>query len=260
MTRSICKLLFVLALSFFALSAHASSCDPAASALNYDESVCAKKMLEQVAALAQEASKMEQRGEFEHMCEGLYAALIELDKYAGGEWRGEFKRVAAKVDLEYAAVLDKFMKTSCRQKPWLYQHLAQEGNAWGMYNLGDCYLKGSCKTQSDDEAMAWFQKAAEKEYVEAYIALGTIYSDGRAFREDFPVAFDWFMKAAAKGDANAQFIVANMYRNGVGVTRDLPQAAAWYGKAAAQNHAEAAAKLEEMYKAGEAKKPKKGFW
>ncbi|MDD5059064.1 MAG: tetratricopeptide repeat protein [Sideroxydans sp.] len=265
MSRNIFHPALAFTLSLLALSAQASSCDPAAAVdtfkANYEESVCAKNALETVDGLVQQAAKSEQRGEFELMCKDQYSALVLLDKYKTGEWRADFKYVAGKVDAGFSDVLNLFMKTSCRQKTDIYRLLAEEGDAWAMYNLGLGYSKGVVLPQDDAQALAWYTKAAEKEYTAAYIALGVMYSDGAAFAEDYPVAFEWFMKAAMKGDASAQFNVAGMYRKGVGVKQDVAQAAEWYKKAADQNHEGAKAKLEEMYKSGEAKKPKSGgFW
>ena len=263
MSRCIFNLTLAFSLLFIALSAQASSCDPAMKAdvqkVSYEESNCAKKALETSDNLVKEAAKAEQLGESDHMCGDLYSALIQLDKYKAGDWRAEFKYISSKVDAGYADVLDKIMKANCRQKIDLYRHLAEEGDAWGMYNLGNSYLKGIGVPQSDADALAWYQKAAEKKYTSAYLALGTLYSDGAAFQEDYATAFDWFMQAAAQGDASAQFTVANMFRKGVGVKQNLAQAAEWYKKSAEQKHQGAKAKLEEMYKAGEAKKPS-SFW
>jgi TPR repeat protein len=262
MSRLVCRLTFAFALPLIALSAQASSCDPAAAdaqRANYEESVCAKKALESADDMLQQAAKVAQRGEFEQMCGIQYSALVLLDKYRGGEWRADYKYVAGKVDAGYADLLDKFTKTTCRKKTDLYRYLAEKGDAWGMYNFALAYSKGVVLPQNDAQALAWYEKAAAQEYIPAYLALGTMYSDGAAFTQEYPVAFDWFMKAAERGDAGGQFIVAGMYRKGVGVQQDFAQAAEWYKKAAEQKHAGAQAKLEEMYKAGEAKKPS-GFW
>ncbi len=265
MSRIISHPALAFTLSLFVLSAQASSCDPAAAVdaqrANYEESVCAKKALESADEMVQQAAKVAQRGEFEQMCGHQYSALILLDKYRAGEWRADFKYIASKVDVGYSDVLNVFMKTSCKKKTDLYRYLAEKGDAWGMYNLALAYSKGVVLPQDDAQALAWYEKAAEKEYTAAYLALGVMYSDGAAFAEDYPVAFEWFMKAAMQGDASAQFNVAGMYRKGLGVKQDVAQAVEWYQKAADQKHEGAKAKLEDMYKTGEARKPKSGgFW
>ncbi len=258
------KLALVFTLAFVTLSAQASSCDPSQPAsvdsqiVNYTESNCAKNALKIAADRVQEGEKAQSNGEFQHMCSAVYSALLQLERYRAGAWRESHKNIAEKIDHDYAEVLDSFMKTSCAQKTTLYRHLADQGDAWGMYNLGNVYAKGIGVPLDDGEALAWYQKAAGLGYVPAYIALGQMYSEGKAFLPDYAVAFEWYVKGAQQGDAEAQYIVAGMYRKGTGTAKDLKKAAEWYKKAADQKHAGAKTRLEEMYKAGEAKKP--GFW
>lgn len=261
MSRISRNLALAATLSLAALSAQASSCDPNqptsvdSQIVNYNESNCAKNALKIAADYFQDASKAQAKGEYQHMCSTVYSALMQLEKYKAGDWRGNYKNIAEKIDHDYAEVLDNLMKTTCPQKTILYRFLAAKGDAWAMYNLGSIYAKGNGVPLDDAEALAWYQKAAEKEYTAAYLALGLMYSDGVAFLPDFVTAFEWYMKAAAQGDATAQYTVAGMYRKGTGTKQDSKKAAEWYKKATDQKHEGAKAKLEEMYKTGEAKKP-----
>ncbi len=258
------KQALALTLSLATLGAQASSCDPSQPAgvdnqiVNYNESNCAKNALKAAAERLQEGAKAQASGDTQRMCSAVYASLLQLEKYKAGTWREGYRNIAEKIDHDYAEVLDNLMKTTCAQKTTLYRYLADKGDAWGMYNLGNVYAKGIGVQLDDTESLTWYQKAAEQGYTPAYVALGQMYSDGEAFLPDYAMAFEWYMKAAVKGDAGAQYIVAGMYRKGSGAQRDLKKAAEWYKKAADQKHEGAKAKLEEMYKAGEAKKP--GFW
>jgi len=251
-------------LSLATLSAQASSCDPSqptnvdSQIVNLNESNCAKKALQMAADYSQAAAKAQANGEYQRMCSTVYSALMQLEKYKAGDWRGNYRNIADKIDHDYAEVLDNLMKTTCTQKTSLYRYLAAKEDAWAMYNLGNVYAKGVGLPIDDGEALAWYQKAAEKGYTAAYLALGQMYSDGAAFLPDFVTAFEWYMKAATQGDATGQYAVAGMYRKGTGTKQDFQKAAEWYKKAADQKHEGAKAKLAEMYKAGEAKK--QGFF
>ena len=213
-------------LSLAALTAQASSCDPNqqtgvdSQIVNYNESNCAKNALKISADYFQDAAKAQANGEYQRMCSATYSALMQLEKYKAGNWRGNHKNIADKIDHDYSEVLDSLMKTTCTQKTSLYRYLAAKGDAWAMYNLGNVYAKGIGVPLDDAEALAWYQKAAEKGYTAAYLALGLMYSDGAAFLPDPVTAFEWYMKAAAQGDATAQYTVAGMYRKGTGTKQD----------------------------------------
>jgi len=255
---------FAATLSLSALSAQSSSCDPSTSAkidpkiAYYNESNCAITAMDTAHKHLSIAATAETRSNTQLMCSSMYSALTQLDFYREGAWRNDYKPIAEKVDAQFEEVKGRFLKTTCPQKTSLYQYLANKGEAWAMYNLGLLFSNGSGGVrQSDDEAMTWLTLAADKEYVDAYAALGKIYSDGAAFKPDYTIAFIWYNKAAMKGNAEAQYVLGSMYRKGMGVERDFTKAAEWYKKAIEQKHAGAKVKLDEMYKAGEAKK---SFW
>jgi TPR repeat protein len=184
---------------------------------------------------------------------------MQLNQYAKGEWRNEYQRVGAQVDEDFDAYLKRLMLTQCKQKITMFRHLANQGNPWAMYQLGQAHSKGLGVTQDDAAAQDWYKQAALNEYTDAYLALGALNTDGIAFPPKLTDAFEWYMKAAQQGNAQAQFIVAGQYRNGQGVARDLSQAEAWYKKSAQQNYPNAKTKLVEMVKAGEIKKSRFGW-
>ncbi|MFA6119753.1 MAG: tetratricopeptide repeat protein [Sideroxydans sp.] len=256
----ITQFLFVASITLLTTSAHASSCDPNTppkldpKIALYNESNCALRAMDTAHKHTRDAATAESKSDTRRMCEANYAALGVLEKYQAGDWRANYKEVAAKVDAQYAETQARFIKTTCPQKLDLYRHLANKGDAWAMYNMGVIYAKGNGVPQSDDVALTWYMFAAEKGNLDAYLALGKMYSDGAAFKPDYAIALDWYTKAASAGDAGAQYTVASMYRKGLGAERDANKAVEWYKKAAQQKHQDAKAKLEEMYKAGEAKR------
>jgi len=258
-------LLLTSALALCAGTACASSCDPKETdvadvrIMQYREARCAEKVMEQAAAKTREAQQLEGRGEVDRMCNALHLALMQLDPYRQGAWRDSYRRIAKEVDADFADRLARFEKTQCPQKIQVYRHLAAKGDAWAMFRLGSSYAKGMGVPQDDNEALTWFQLAAEQGHPAAYMALGMMFSEGKAFAPDYRAAFDWFMKSAALNDAEEQFQLGGLYRKGLGVEKNAQQAAEWYRKAAGQGHEGAKARLNEMYRSGEAPKPLFGF-
>lgn len=253
-------LIVATSLALITASAQASSCDPNTPAkldpkiALYNESNCAIRAMDIAHRHTLDAARAESKSDTLRMCESSYAALTVLDKYKEGEWRAGYKPIAEKVDAQYIETQTRFLKTTCPQKLDLYRHLANKGEAWAMYNMGEAYAKGNGVPQSDDVALTWYMFAAEKENIDAYMALGKLYSDGTAFKPDYTAALDWYTKAATAGDATAQYIVASMYHKGLGTERDAQKAAEWFKKAAAQKYGDAKSRLEELYKSGEAKR------
>lgn len=245
--------------------AFASSCDPSeadvtdTSIMHYRESKCANKVMDQAEAGFKEGEMLEKRGEMSRMCSNFNNALLQLDRYRRGEWRGNHSRIAKRVDEVFADRLARFEKTICPQKLDLYRHLAGKGDAWAMFRLGSSYAKGIGVQQNDTEALHWWQQAANRDYPDAFMALGMMYSDGMAFAPDYRIAFTWFSKSAELNDAEAQFQLGGLYRKGMGVEKSSRQAVEWYRKAAEQGHEGAKARLKEMYRAKEAKEPLFGY-
>jgi TPR repeat protein len=243
----------------------ASSCHPDESdvadtgIMHYRESECAREAMEQTAAIFKAGVTQEKRGEVSHMCSDFNQALMQLERYRRGDWRGNYERIAEQVDTDFADRLSHFEKTLCPQKIDLYRYLSRKGDAWAMYRLGSSYAKGTGIRQDDTEALYWLQQAADRNYPDAYLALGMMYSDGMAFPPDHPTAFNWFSRSAALNNAEAQYQLGGMYRNGMGVEKNNQQAVTWYRKAAEQGHEGAKIRLKEMYRAKEAKEPLFGY-
>ena len=77
-----------------------------------------------------------------------------------------------------------------------------------------------------------------------------MYSDGRGVTQDEDEATAWYRKAAAQGDADAQFCLGAKYAFAIGFPKDDVQAVAWYGRAAENEHPDALHALGLMYAFG----------
>jgi hypothetical protein len=73
-----------------------------------------------------------------------------------------------------------------------------------------------------------------------------MYANGRGVPEDDQQAVAWYRKAAEQGLPDARYSLGLAYENGRGVPQDLTLAIAWFRKAVEQGHKEAKTKLNEL--------------
>ena len=84
-------------------------------------------------------------------------------------------------------------------KLWL--PLAEQGNAYAQFNLGNMYANGRGVKQDDVEAVKWYRKVAEQGNVYAQFNLGLMYEQGRGVKQDDVEAVKWYRQAAEQGNA-----------------------------------------------------------
>lgn len=124
-----------------------------------------------------------------------------------------------KIRLLLVAAVAVLMMTACGPSP---EELVRQG-------------KEHCDNDNYTEAMACFQKAAEKGNAEAEFNIGMLYDCGDGVDEDSEIAADWYKKSAEKGYSEAQDILSLMYYLGTGVEQNYEKAAAYAKKALAQD-------------------------
>jgi len=78
--------------------------------------------------------------------------------------------------------------------------LADDGDAAAQFALGVRYEMGSGVPQDDEEAVHWFNKAAEQDDPGAQGMLGAYYWSGRGIPADLVKAYFWSILAEAGGD------------------------------------------------------------
>ncbi len=132
-----------------------------------------------------------------------------------------------------------------------YRKAAEQGHALGQNNLGVMYEKGQGVAQDDREAVKWYRKAAEQGHALGQRNLGVMYRRGQGVAQDDREAVKWYRKAAEQGDASAQINLGWMYEKGRGVAQDDREAVKWYRKAAEQGHALGQNNLGWMYRRGQ---------
>lgn len=128
------------------------------------------------------------------------------------------------------------------------QKKANSGNGRAQYLLAECYRNGRGVKQDYSEALSWYEKAANKNIVEAQYQLGYFYEYGLCgVKEDKNKSFSWYSKAAEQGHAEAQSKVAHWYYD----KKDYSQSLAWYRKSAEQGNMNAQSYLGMHYKYGD---------
>ena len=124
---------------------------------------------------------------------------------------------------------------------------AKQGDAVAAFQLGNAYAKGNSVDKDCAQAMAWYQKAAQWNHVDALTRLGLCYLDDACAAPDAAASFACFTKAADKGDADGQNNLGVSYATGTGVAPDLPRAAGWFRRSASRSWSEAQFNLGVCY-------------
>ncbi len=127
---------------------------------------------------------------------------------------------------------------------------AKKGDLEGIAGLGLCYQMGQGVAQDHVEAVKWFRKAAEQNYVLGQWRLGGCYMSGRGVAKDDAEGVKWLRLAADQNLGPAQTELGSAYLFGFGVARDDGEAAKWYRKAAEQDWSEAQFALGGCYLQG----------
>ncbi len=82
--------------------------------------------------------------------------------------------------------------------------LAERGDAYTQYCLGDMYARGIGVAKDDQEAFYWLDKAATQGYAGAQQKIGEKHLEGSGVPRDLVQAYMWFDLAAAQGNKDAK--------------------------------------------------------
>lgn len=118
-----------------------------------------------------------------------------------------------------------------------YREAARLGENHARWRLGVLIDQGQIAGSLED-AVAFFQSAADDEYLEGYVSLAVMQATGRGTPQDYPAALGNYMKAAQRGDDHAVRGVGVMLYNGQGVEANKEEAAAWFLVSAARGNEE----------------------
>jgi TPR repeat protein len=122
------------------------------------------------------------------------------------------------------------VKQDCVQAIAWYQKAAELNSVDALTCLGRCYLKGICVEQNLATSFAYFSKSADKGDADGQNNLGVSYMLGTGIAGDPARAFPLFKNSASQGWSEAQFNMGICYANGLGVTKDLGKARFWFAE------------------------------
>lgn len=129
----------------------------------------------------------------------------------------------------------------------LFRIAATEGKAAeAQYALAVMLDRGLGVRRDPDEAIRWYNAAANAGHPRAMLNIGYAYAKGEGLRQDYGQARLYFERAAAKNLAEAQYNLGLIYENGLGVKRDLAVAFKWFSLAVANRNEEAGKALDRL--------------
>jgi TPR repeat protein len=117
--------------------------------------------------------------------------------------------------------------------------LAEQGNSFLQYILGQMYAHGKGVPKDSAQAVAWYRKAAEQGEFFAWLPLGLMYDIGDGVPKDSAQAAQWYRKAADQGSPAAQYLLGIMYGKGESVPKDFVTAYMWMNLAPARDYEDA---------------------
>lgn len=93
--------------------------------------------------------------------------------------------------------------------------------------LGDMYFDGEGVYKNDEEAMKWYNLAADKGNSDAMFNLACMYRMGCGVDKDINTALYWAKKSASLNNARGMVAVGDIYWT----WKDYNEASQWYKKA-----------------------------
>ncbi len=129
--------------------------------------------------------------------------------------------------------------------------LAGQGHPDSQFLLGLAYRSGLGVRLNRQQAMRWYQRAAEQGHIDAQYKLGVAYATGNGVAADVTEAAGWYRRAALQGNTDAQFNLGLLYAQGQGVVKNLMEAARWWFQAAIHGDAAAQYALGLMFVRGD---------
>ena len=135
-----------------------------------------------------------------------------------------------------------------REAAEYFQKAAEKEHVDAQYQLACAYYYGEGVKKNEELCVQWLEKAAAKSHKEAMELLNGIQEKQKIKREK--ADFKSSLKQAEKGDAYAQSRVAEFYLNGTGVNKDIQKRIEWYEKASETDEGYAARQLAKLYAEG----------
>lgn len=136
----------------------------------------------------------------------------------------KFKEIHVKAEsgdsLAQAYLAQEYSVREQHEEAWHWAYLsAGNGNAWGLYELGMCYLKGINTEVDLEKAYILFNEAVEKGCPRGYIGLAGIVEKVSDMYN--PEIYRLIAKAVQLGDAKAYYLLGLQYKYGFFVEKSV---------------------------------------
>lgn len=124
---------------------------------------------------------------------------------------------------------------------------ALHGDVGSQCKIGDYYADKTSSHLDYQEAIRWYEAAAENGYERARFEIGKLYEiDGVCAENGKEKALEIYERLAGQGYPTAQCVLGMKYRLGDGVEENLKLARKWLEKAAMQGHGAAIRNLADL--------------
>src|SRR5437899_3562627 len=117
-----------------------------------------------------------------------------------------------------------FVVIACATMESKLHSRADAGDPEAQYQLASLYWDGKEVDQDRNEALKWYQLAAQHGHPDAQVKVAEVYEMGQGVSQDYLRASQWYAKAAEKGDSDAQVRLATLYIKGYGVPQNYVEA------------------------------------
>ena len=124
---------------------------------------------------------------------------------------------------------------------------AEAGDAFAQLNLGATYDNGLGVERDVEQALYWYQQAAERGLAEAQFNLAHLLVEQEI---SSVAAAEWMQMAAEQGMPDAQYLLGVIYAEGIGVPMNDEKARLWLQRAIDQGQADAAQFVKDHYTPG----------
>ena len=108
--------------------------------------------------------------------------------------------------------------------------LAADNEAAAYIMLGDAVLHGTGCDQNAEEAIRWYEKAAENGQRFGNECIGEMYYFGEYVTQDYKKAYEYYTKDEGRKSFCTLYHLAEMYRQGLYVKKDLAMACRYYSE------------------------------
>ncbi len=141
---------------------------------------------------------------------------------------------------EYRQMQSDYLKEITEKK---LQKYAEDGEWRAQFEMGLIHAN----RQNYEEAIRWYQMAADNGSSGAMRNIGMFYYYGQGRPVDYHAAYDWFMSAIhCAANTHAMFLVGEMFEKGLYVDKNIQTAISWYQKANRQGSTDAKKRLQAL--------------